>query len=207
MVPLANYPTMSLTPSDPGALSSAPAGLAPRAGRELWFRQEIRAHEATLKGYLRGTFPSVRDIDDVVQESYLRIWKARGAHPIRSAKAFLFKVARHVALDLVRKRKASRVDPLGDLSGLHVIDDGPDPSETASIQEKLDLLADAVISLPLRCREVIILHKIKGFSQKDVAAKLGLSQRTVENHCQSGVRRCEQYLRARGIKSTFEHEP
>jgi RNA polymerase sigma factor (sigma-70 family) len=199
--------TVSPPPSDQGSRLDAPAGFAPQAGRELWFRQEVYAHESTLKGYLRGTFPSVRDIDDIVQESYVRIWKARGAHPIQSAKAFLFKVARHVALDLVRRNKTSRIDALGGSSALRVIDDGPDPRDTASIREKLDLLADAVVSLPPRCREVIILHKIKGLSQKEVAAKLGLSERTVENHCQSGVKRCERYLRALGITGTFEYDP
>src|SRR5438876_12279709 len=58
-----------------------------------WFAAEVHAHERSLRAYLRGAFPSVRDVDDVVQESYVRVWKARLAHPIQSARSFLFQVA------------------------------------------------------------------------------------------------------------------
>lgn len=68
-----------------------------------WFANEVHAHASQLKAYLRGAFPSVRDVDDVVQESYLRIWKARAIHPIESAKTFLFTIARRVALKQAMK--------------------------------------------------------------------------------------------------------
>ena len=165
-----------------------------------WFAEEVHPHGPQLKSYLRGTFPAVHDVDDIVQESYLRVWKAHALRPVRSAKAFLYKVARHAALDLLRRNRASPVDPLGDLAALRVIDDKLDAADVLSAQEKLDLLADAVVSLPTRCREVLLLHKIQGLSQKEIADRLGLSVRTVENHCRLGVNRCETYLRARGIE-------
>ncbi len=166
-----------------------------------WFEKEVHAHDGQLKSWLRGNFPAVRDVDDVVQESYLRLWKARATQPVRSAKAFLFKIARHVAYDLLRRNKTSPVDPLGDLAILHVIDDRPNAAEALATQEKLDLLVDAVVALPDRCREIIILHKIKGLPQKEIARQLDLSERTVENQCLLALRRCEQYLRAHGLQS------
>ncbi|HRE79927.1 MAG TPA: sigma factor, partial [Opitutaceae bacterium] len=66
-----------------------------------WFTTEVHAHEASLRTHLRAAFPRARDVDDLVQESYLRVWKAQASRPILSAKAFLFKVARHAALDLL----------------------------------------------------------------------------------------------------------
>jgi hypothetical protein len=47
-----------------------------------WFAEEVQPHEASLRAYMRGAFPMVRDVDDVVQESYLRVWRARAAQPI-----------------------------------------------------------------------------------------------------------------------------
>lgn len=55
--------------------------------RSKWFKEEVHLHDGQLKSWLKGTFPSVRDVDDVVQESYLRIWKAKATEPINSAKA------------------------------------------------------------------------------------------------------------------------
>jgi RNA polymerase sigma factor (sigma-70 family) len=178
----------------------------PPTEQTRWFADEVHPHGSSLKMYLRRSFPAVRDIDDVVQESYARIWRVRATQPILSAKAFLFKVARHIALDFLRRNTTSPVDPLGDLAALRVLDDKPNAAEVLSGQEKLDLLADAVMALPACCREVVILRKIQGVPQKEVAARLGLSERTVENHCRLGVKRCEHYLRARGIKNLYGDE-
>ncbi len=164
-----------------------------------WFAAEVHPHDAQLKAYLRSSFPAVRDIDDVVQESYLRIWRSRAVQPIHSAKAFLFKVARHVALNLVDRQRASPVMVVGDLAALPVLDSRPGVVETVSKNEKIRLLVLALATLPPRCREITILRKLKGVPQRDVAAQLGLSEKTVEEQVARGVKRCEDYLRRRGV--------
>jgi RNA polymerase sigma factor (sigma-70 family) len=165
-----------------------------------WFAREVHAHDGTLKSYLRHSFPSVRDVDDVVQESYLRIWKAKEDYPIISAKAFLFRVARHVALDLVRKRSHSPVESISPAQTSSVIDWEPNGVESLASRDTLEQLANAIAALPRRCREVIVLHKLKGMPQRDVASRLGLSARTVEKHCARALKFCERYLRDRGIR-------
>jgi len=171
-----------------------------------WFSEEVRPHERSLRSYLRGAFPAVRDVDDVVQESYLRIWKARMAHPIDSSRAFLFTVARHLALDWVRRERVAPIEAVGDLAALSVVQEGPGVAEAASLHEKIELLAEAVARLPARCREIVILRKLQGVPQREVAARLGLSEKTVEVQVARGVRRCEDYLRKRGVGSFHDHE-
>ena len=168
-----------------------------------WFAAEVHPHDAQLKAYLRSSFPAVRDIDDVVQESYLRIWRSRAVQPIHSAKAFLFKVARHVALNLVDRQRASPVIVVGDLAELPVLDHRPGVVETVSKNEKLRLLVLALATLPPRCREITILRKLKGVPQKDVAAQLGIAEKTVEEQVARGVKRCEDYLRRRGVTDSY----
>lgn len=165
-----------------------------------WFAAEVQPHEPALRGYLRGSFPSVRDVDDVVQESYLRIWKSRTAQPIRSAKAFLFTVARRLALDLVRRETGSPIRGVGDLAELAVVVEERDVVAVITEQDKIRLLAEAVGSLPARCREVVVLHKIQGLPQREVAARLGLAEKTVENQVALGLKRCEEFFRRRGIE-------
>lgn len=180
--------------------------LPPPDTRQRWFTREVHVHESSLKAYLRGSFPTVRDVDDVVQESFLRVWKARAARPINSARAFLFKVARHVALDLVRRSQVSPLIEARDLDSLPVLDGGTGVAETASNQERIRLLADAIDSLPARCRSVVIMRKIECLPQREVADRLGLAEKTVEAHLARGVVRCEEYLRARGVRALFDHE-
>jgi RNA polymerase sigma factor (sigma-70 family) len=178
-----------------------PQTIAENAAR--WFAAEVHPHDTQLKAYLRSSFPSVRDIDDVVQESYLRILRSRAVQPIHSAKAFLFKVARHVALNLVDRQRASPVIVVGDLAALPVLDSRPGVVETVSKNEKIRLLVLALATLPPRCREITILRKLKGVPQKDVAAQLGVAEKTVEEQVARGVKRCEDYLRRRGVTQFY----
>lgn len=151
--------------------------------------------------WLRGSFPTVRaEVEDVVQESYLRMWKRHALRPIVSAKAFLFQSARNIAIDLLRRNKISPLDA-GSLANSSVIDESPNAVEALTTREKTELLADALAALPERCYEVVHLHKFCGLSQKAVAERLGISERTVQGHVLSAVRQCEAYLRARGVKS------
>lgn len=175
--------------------------------RELrWFAEEVLPHGAQLKAYLRNAYPSVRDVDDFVQESYLRIWKAKAGRPIQSAKAFLFQIARHLALDFVRRERSCPIDHVSDLPALSVIDGRLGVVESVSRNEKIRLLADAIDNLPGRCREIFILRRLKCIPQKDVAARLGLSERTVEVQVLRGLKRCEGYLHERGVRGLFSDE-
>ena len=173
------------------------------AEQTRWFSEEVQPHEPSLRAYLRGSFPSVPDVDDVVQESYLRVWKAWATQPIRSARAFLFRVARHHALDLVRRERVSPVTAVRDLAALSVVEDRPGIAEAVSRQEKVRLLADAIEALPARCRQIIVLRKLRCFPQKQVAVQLGLAEKTVEAQLARGVKRCEEFLRKRGVHGFY----
>lgn len=182
---------------------SAFAGGAPSSqSPEHWFANEVYIHEPVLRSYLHGTFPAVRDVDDVVQESYLRIWKASTASPIRSAKAFLFQVARHLALDLLRRKTASPIQGVTDVAAAYVLDEKPNAAEVAFSRDELGLLAQAIHALPARCREIVVLRKIKGLAQKEIAKQLGISEQTVQVQVLRGVNRVEAFLRKHGVQSS-----
>ena len=71
-----------------------------------WFAEEVDPHRGALRAYVQRAFPGVRDVDDVVQDSLLRIWTARASRQIGCARAFLFKIARNRALDPLHRRAA-----------------------------------------------------------------------------------------------------
>ncbi len=162
--------------------------------RSQWFREEIHTHDSKLKSYLRSSFPCIGDVDDLVQESYLRVWKTSGVQPIRSARSFLFQIARRLAFDVLRRRKTSRIDAVHDLAALPVIDVGSDAADVICRREELRLLAQAIYSLPARCREVMVLRKLEGLSQKEIAARLRISEGTVQVHVGRGLRQLEDFF-------------
>lgn len=193
--------------SDPSPTPAAWAAPCPTPKEQSrWFADEVHVHDTQLKAYLRGSFPSIPDVDDVVQESYLRVWKVRAVQPIHSAKSFLFTVARRLALKVVRKNGNAPFVPVGDLGALGVLDAERSAADSVSAQEKIDLLADAMMTLPPRCREIVILHKLQGLPQREVAERLGLSERTVEGQVRIGVKRCLAYLQRRGVSEFYGDE-
>ena len=170
-----------------------------------WFADHVYVYDPELKSYLRQVFPDARnEVDDVVQESYLRIWKARAGRPLVSAKAFLFKVARHVALDFLRRRHISSIESAGNLNTLSVIEERLGISESVSMDEMVRLLGQSLATLPRRGREVMILRKFKCLSQKEVATQLGISEKTVDEHLCRGMKKLGASLRERGICSFYD---
>lgn len=172
-----------------------------------WFASEVHAHDESLKSYLRRAFPAVRDVEDVVQESYLRVWRRQLSRPLTvvagsvniSVKGFLFQVARRLALDTLRRAKTSPIDPAAD-SGL-VADESAHalPRETVCTNEEFDLLLIAIEDLPGRCREVVVLRKLRGLSSAATAHSLGIAEDTVHVQTRRGLRRIHEFLRRRRV--------
>lgn len=173
----------------------------PHSENTRWFAEEVQPHEASLKSYLRNLFPTLPDIDDYVQESYARLIRAKEKGRISYVKAFLFTTARNAALDFFRRRKVVSIDGVADLEALHVTDDRPSVAETVSRQQELDLLAEAVRTLPDRCRKVLTLRLLYGLSHKEIAAELTISTHTVKAQLAKGMRRCADYFAERGLVS------
>lgn len=184
-----------------------PEPMPPHEAEQVrWFADEVQPHERALRAYLRTSFPVVRDVDDVVQESYLRVWQERAGRPVHFAKALLFKVARHLAIDFARRRNISPEQAVHDLEDLSVIHEEADVLTAVDTREKTRLLAQAIDSLPGRCREIVVLRKLQSVPQKEVAARLGLAEKTVEAQLARGVKRCEEFLRKRGVHHYYTDE-
>jgi RNA polymerase sigma-70 factor (ECF subfamily) len=164
-----------------------------------WFEAEVRPHEEALRAYLHARFATLGDIDDVVQEAFARLLRARELGQVRCAKALLFTTARNAALDTFRRRRASRTDALTDTVDSQLVEDLPDAAEVASRRQELDILAEAVRSLPDRCREVMLLRYRDGMNCKEIAFRLSLSPETVKVHLARGMRRCAEYFAHRGL--------
>ncbi len=168
-----------------------------------WFTEEVQPHEPLLRSWLHSNCPVRSEVDDVVQESLLRVWRVRTAEPIHSAKAFLFQVARNVVIDLLRRQRNSPVEAVADLAALPVADERPDAVERLTADEILQLLADAIAALPPRRREVMLLCKIHGLTHREAAGRLGLAPKTVDEHISRGLKQLGTELRTRGLETHF----
>ena len=163
-----------------------------------WFEEEVQVHDRQLKSYLQHRYPAA-DVEDIVQESLLRTWLRHSQEPILFAKSFLFTIAQRLALNNLRKQRNSPFVAVAEEVASRVTDGNPDAAEQACSREELMLLFTAIDQLPGRCREVYILRKLKGRSQKEIAAELGISEGTVQTQIVRANRKCGEFLRARGV--------
>ncbi|MDB6167819.1 MAG: polymerase, sigma-24 subunit, subfamily [Verrucomicrobia bacterium] len=164
-----------------------------------WFATEIQPHEPALRAYLRSHFPGVPDVDDLIQESYVRMLQHPEKSRIACAKAYLFATARNVALSILRRPRIFSTQPVTEFPAAGVVEEGINVAESVSIKQEIGVLLDAVDALPARCREIFILRKLQGVSQKEIAQRLGLSEQTVQVQIGRGARKCADYLRNHGV--------
>ena len=172
------------------------------AEKTRWLAEEVQPCELPLRAYLGRSLPSQADVDDFVQETYLRLLKVKEKGPIRNIKGLLFAIARNAVRDFLRQKNSANIVPMTENAPVSVLFDDVGVAELICRREELALLTKAINSLPPRCREVMLLRKIEGLSQKEIAELLGIAEHTVESLAAKGVRRCADYLSAHDDRQT-----
>jgi RNA polymerase sigma-70 factor (ECF subfamily) len=159
-----------------------------------------------LRRYLSRFFQKSQDIDDALQETFVRAYAAEAHGPILMPRAYLFRVAKHVALNELARRKNSATESVEDFDQPDVVGSETQPGVEQLVdgRRRLALFASAVASLPSQCRKVLVLKKIEGLSQREIAARLGIAESTVEKHLAKALLLTRDFM-ARREPSGEEH--
>ena len=164
----------------------------------LWLRGAIddivRDHTPAVTAFTRSLVSESALVDDIVQEAYVRVLAARSSREITSPRAFLFATARNLALGRLRHLKVEADFALAEAAAPDVSDAGADVAQAVARAQELELLTQAIQSLPTRCRQVITLRRIYGLPQKEVAARLGIAEHTVEAQATIGLRKLAEFF-------------
>ena len=179
-------------------LTFPPAVDSPRSDAAFWFAEQVQPHEPALRGYLHGLVGQ-GEIDDLVQETYARLLRARERGPIEHPRGLLFATARNAARDLFRRRAAASTIPIAEIEGSRVFDPAPAASEVASRRQETEILEAAITALPPRCREILLLRKFENLSHREIAEKLGIAEHTVEAQLTKALHRCEEFFARHGL--------
>lgn len=155
---------------------------------DIWFKREILAHEASLVRYLYRTWRNRQEVFDLRQDVYVRVYEAAAKTRPLAPKSFLFATARHLMTDRIRRKRIVSIDAVGDLDVLNVMIEDISPEQRTSAHQELRRLAEAIDDLPRKCREAVWLRRVDDVPQKEVAVRLGISQKTVEKHVMKGMK-------------------
>jgi len=171
---------------------------------DTWFKQQILVHEPALLRYLTRVWPRRGEIFDLRQETYARVYKAAAASRPHSARAFLFATARHLMTDRLRRERVVSIEAVGDIDALNVLVNEISAERCLSARQELKRLAHALDLLPPKCREVVWMRRVEELSHKEIAERLGISEKTVEKHVSKGARLLAEHMAADA--SPAEHE-
>lgn len=137
------------------------------------------------------------EVEDIVQETYVRVCQAKNKDSIREPRSFLFRTAQNLALDHM-KRAETRLTSNSDLlAELEFSDEGRRADGTldqVEANEKFGHFCEAVRRLPKQVRRAFVLKKVYGHTQREIAEIMNISENVVENYIAQGMKRCEVTL-------------
>lgn len=148
----------------------------------------ILPHEADVRAWLRRSGSAPADIDDVVQETYCRLAALDSVAHITSGRAYFFRTARNIAIEKIRRARIIRIDCVTEIDALNVVDDEPSPERVVASRRELGRVRTLIEGLPERCRHIFTLRRIHGLSQRETAARLGVTENVVEMQSARGLR-------------------
>ena len=146
---------------------------------------KVRYFELTMWPHMRAAYNLARwlvrndhDAEDIVQESFLKAYKAQESFRGGEARTWMLSIVRNTAMDFLRRYKTGLAVPLGD-RGYEPEDASPDPERTLLEQSRRDRVRQAISRLEPEFREVIVLREIEGLPYKEIAAALNIPMGTV----------------------------
>lgn len=154
---------------------------------EAWFVREVLPLEAILMRFLNQNWRNKSELEDLRQDVYARILERVDDGVPEHAKAFVLTTARNLLIDRVRREHIVPIDAMADLEGLNMVADVPGAERVAIARDTLRRLQVALDKLPPRCREVVMLRRVEGFSRQEIATRMGISEKTVAAHMTNGM--------------------
>ena len=146
------------------------------------------AHRPALIDYAARILGSRETAEDVVQEAYMRFTPGTvGSETARQALAYLYRIVRNLALDIIRRRRIEMREQAGDPPFWTVPQDIETPEQTAIISDNVRIASKVMLSLPDEMRIAVEMYRFGGHTLEDVARHLGISVATAHRHVRGAM--------------------
>jgi RNA polymerase sigma factor (sigma-70 family) len=149
---------------------------------DAWFEREVLPLEAALTQFLQHNWRNKSDIVDLRQDIYVNVYEAALKGIPDSARAFVFATARHLLIRRMRREQIIPFEAVSDFDALGSAIDAPGPESQVIARDELRRLQAALDRLSPRCREAFVMRQVDGLSRREIAARMGVAEKTVKNH-------------------------
>lgn len=157
------------------------------------------AHRRELQAYLTNKLRDGETAADLTQEAFLRFAAQGrdGAAAISQPRSYLYRTAHNLAVDHVRRQRRERTEPAPVDDMVRIADDRPTPERVADGQSNVAAVRDALLELPERTRQIFVLIRIERLTYAEAAARLNISDSSVQKHLAKAIAHVMQRLRDR----------
>lgn len=138
------------------------------------------------------------DIEDIVQEAFIKSYEAELKQEIRYERTYMLKTARNLALNHVNSAASQLNQTVDNMDMLPHDLVGYSLEKHVESKQRFIHFCRATESLSPEVKRVFLLKKVYGMSQRDIAELVGLSESTVEKHVARGLMQCSKFLAASG---------
>ncbi|MEW8979219.1 MAG: sigma-70 family RNA polymerase sigma factor [Symbiobacterium sp.] len=177
-----------------------------REGVELWERPNANDDEAlgrlmeamggSLLSYANRLLGDTFTAEEVCQDALYKAWcHMESLEPTGQLRAWLYKVTRNAALDVLRSQRSQNVALLGE----DLLDPAPGPEDELERKMFVEALLSALQRLPAHYNSVLSLRLLEGYSYKDIAEELNLPLGTVKSRLRNGLQYLSRELASAGV--------
>jgi RNA polymerase sigma-70 factor (ECF subfamily) len=185
-------------------ISQAELIVALREGNLQAFSQLFDQYGKRLYHFSLGYLKSAEEAEEIVQEVFLKIWNKREElSEQKSLESYFFTIARNGILNTIRKSKFEK-------AYLNYVILNPERNslldEELNFRELERAYHEAIDSLPPRRKEIYLLSKEQSLSREEIAVKMNISVKTVENQMTSAISEIRKNLRKLGFSGIIFFE-
>ncbi len=156
----------------------------------------ISLHRRELNRFITQKLGSLDAASDILQDAYLRLAGYESTETIANPRAFVFRIVSNLVIDYQR-RSVNRIPHDTDEDILHAVPDAQSfPEQNIEAQQRLEMIDAALQELPEKCRLAFYLNRVEGYTHKEIAEQLQLSESMVAKHLLRAMCHCRERLKA-----------
>ncbi len=160
---------------------------------------------ASLKSVVSRYLKRPEDVEDIVQEVFVRTYAAKSKSGIQNLRAYFFTTARNLSLKHKALHANKLTDQLEDLGISGVFDYRTTLEYQYEVNEQFSIFCEAVRELPPQSRRVLILKKVYGLSHAEIGERLDITVSTSNQHLARAIAKCTLYMQERGYLDDFDN--
>jgi RNA polymerase sigma factor (sigma-70 family) len=154
----------------------------------------LKKYNPLLNAFLSKRLDSREDVNDIVQEIFIRVHRTLRHEELRYPRAFIFRSACNLVKDRIRANKARASECHVPIEEVHLSSTQPTVQQIMESKELLKLIEGILAKLKPETRRAFVMSRVKGFTYERIASEMGISESMVKHHIRAVLGKCREAI-------------